>query len=315
MSNGYRSLGIAALAAALLIAFGLGAYWTGLPYPQERYQPYQDGKANDGGALTSVPNITKPVVKRTPCDNPQSETESDLCAQWRAAIAGEKSAYWTFWGFWATLAGMALLTWQIMLTREAVKDTGDATIAMQESNRIADAARRSADNHARSAIRTAKLEALRNQSNAERQMRAYLDFNGIKFLRDENRDTQESFRIGISVTVQNYGQTPAKEVTLSKVYSLKVKGGEWKSLKIDNATEPDNVGRIAASDHAGFELYFDIPRSLWGLLDQGKTVFRVDADISYSDIFDKPQSVSGSYISKFVIMENFGLIAGTRKHT
>ena len=124
MPDGYRSLGIAALAAALFIAFGLGSYWTGLPYPQERYQSYQDGKTDEDGTLATVTNFTAPVVKRTPCYNPQSKTESDLCAQWRAAKAAEKSANWTVYGFWATLAGMALLTWQIMLTREAVKDTG-----------------------------------------------------------------------------------------------------------------------------------------------------------------------------------------------
>lgn len=137
MPRGYRLLGIAALAAALLLAFGLGSYWTGLPYPQERYQAYQDSKSDEGGALATVTNVTASVVKRTPCQNPESETESDLCAQWRAAIAGEKSAYWTFWGFWATLAGMALLTWQIMLTREAVEDTGKATKAMERQNEIA----------------------------------------------------------------------------------------------------------------------------------------------------------------------------------
>ena len=136
MPDGYRSLGIAALAAALFIAFGLGSYWTGLPYPQERYQSYQDGKTDEDGTLATVTNFTAPVVKRTPCYNPQSKTESDLCAQWRAAKAAEKSANWTVYGFWATLAGMALLTWQIMLTREAVKDTGDATIAMRRQNEL-----------------------------------------------------------------------------------------------------------------------------------------------------------------------------------
>lgn len=142
MSNGYRSLGIPALAAALFIAFGLGAYWTGLPYPQERYQPYQSSDKVEERAAATVSNVAARVVERTPCNNPQSEGESDLCAQWRAAKAAEKSANWTVYGFWATLAGMALLTWQIILTREAVKDTGDATVAMQKSNDIAIAAHR-----------------------------------------------------------------------------------------------------------------------------------------------------------------------------
>lgn len=142
MSDGNRSLGIAALAAALFIAFGLGAYWAGLPYPQERYQPYQSSSKVENGATATVSNVTAPVVERTPCNNPQSEGESDLCAQWRAAKAAEKSADWTIYGFWATLIGIALLSWQIILTREAVEDTGLATLAMQRQNEIAESAQR-----------------------------------------------------------------------------------------------------------------------------------------------------------------------------
>lgn len=137
MLRGYRLLGIAALAAALLIAFGLGAYWTGLPHPQERYQPYQDSNAKEGGPLASISNVATRIVERTPCHNPESESESDLCAQWRAAKAAEKSAEWTLYGVIASAIGISFLLWQIMLTREAVKDTGDATIAMQQSNTIA----------------------------------------------------------------------------------------------------------------------------------------------------------------------------------
>lgn len=84
-----------------------------------------------------ISNVAPTVVERTPCNNPQGETESDLCAQWRAAKAAEKSADWSIYGFYATLAGMALLTWQIMLTTKAVKDTSEATAAMREANKIA----------------------------------------------------------------------------------------------------------------------------------------------------------------------------------
>lgn len=109
----------------------------GLPYPQERYQPYQDSNASKGTASASVSNVAKPRGERTPCHNPKSETESDLCAQWRAAKAAEKSAEWTLYGVIASAIGISLLLWQIMLTREALKDTGDATIAMREANEIA----------------------------------------------------------------------------------------------------------------------------------------------------------------------------------
>lgn len=137
MSNGHRGLGLATLVVALLLAFGLGVYWQGLPQPKERYQPYQSSNKVEERAATTIADVAPSVVQRTPCNNPQSEGESDLCAQWRAAKAAEKSADWTKWGVIASIAGISLLLWQIMLTREAVKDTGDATLAMQEANDLA----------------------------------------------------------------------------------------------------------------------------------------------------------------------------------
>lgn len=137
MSGSYKSLAATALIAALALAFALGFYSSGLNYPDQRYQPYQSGKNDKERTESSISDVATTIVKRTPCKQPQSESESDLCAQWRAAKAAEKSADWAVYGFWATLAGMALLTWQIMLTREAVNDTSEATAAMREANRIA----------------------------------------------------------------------------------------------------------------------------------------------------------------------------------
>jgi hypothetical protein len=190
MSNGYRSLGIATLAAALLIAFGLGAYWMGLPYPQERYQPYQSSDKVENGATTTVSNITVPAVERTPCHNPKSETESDLCAQWRSAVAAEKSADWTFYGFWATLAGMALLTWQIMLTREAVQDTGNATLAMQAAN--------------------------------DHEFRAWLDFE----LTDVDLTITDQITCIPHIAIKNLGRSPATFVTC--IPAIKLHGVSFK---------------------------------------------------------------------------------------
>lgn len=142
MSDGYRSIAFAALAVALLLAFGLGAYVTGLPNPQERYQPYQGSQSNEQGPLAAVANVAAGVMKRTPCQNPESETESDLCAQWRAAKAAEKAADWTLYGVIASAMGISLLLWQIVLTREAVKDTGHATVAMVRQNELTEIAQR-----------------------------------------------------------------------------------------------------------------------------------------------------------------------------
>ncbi|MEP7349296.1 MAG: hypothetical protein ABI668_04995 [Sphingorhabdus sp.] len=199
MPNGYRGLGIAALAAALLIAFGLGAYWTGLPNPQQRYQSYQHSKADEGRALSTVANVATTVVERTPCNKPKSETESDLCAQWRAAKAAEKSAEWTVYGFWATLAGMALLTWQIILTREAVKDTGDATLAMQAAN--------------------------------DHEFRAWLDFE----LTHVDLTITDQVICIPHITIKNLGRSPATFVTC--IPAIKLHGVSFKLPNLNDEME------------------------------------------------------------------------------
>lgn len=103
-------------------------------YPQYRYAT--DKPAEIDPATAGVSN-SQPFEYRRPCQNPKGEDESDLCAQWRAAKAAEHSAFWTKWGFWIAVVGSSLLLWQIILTRKAVEDTGDATKAMKEANEIA----------------------------------------------------------------------------------------------------------------------------------------------------------------------------------
>ena len=143
MPNGYRSLAFAASIAALLIAFGLGIYTQGLNSPkQERYQPYRYA-TDEPIQLKSSGSIPPQAPEyRAPCDNPKGREEADLCAQWKSAYAAEDSAFWTKWGFWAGIGGMIGLFWTLYYTREAVKDTGKATAAMQRQNTIAEQGQR-----------------------------------------------------------------------------------------------------------------------------------------------------------------------------
>lgn len=260
MFRGYRLLGIAALTSALLIAFGLGAYWTGLPYPPERYQPYQDGESDKQGTSATIPDVSKPIVQRTPCNNPQSEGESDLCAQWRAAKAAEKSAEWTLYGVIASLIGIALFMWQLALTREAVKDTGDATIAMREANNIA-------------------------KVSAERQLRAYLgvrDFTVTGLRSDETP--------ALRFDIFNSGQTPAREVRYTaKIFGFttdahiaKIKFGKMEHPYSVGVSLPGQVGKAGGILHG---IAFTEEQIEWF---KSEKLYLVYAGIlSYRDIFGK----------------------------
>jgi hypothetical protein len=142
MSGGYRVLFAGALAALLFTAFGFG--WLSghvLNNPsEERYQSYRYAADQPLQINPAAPGraSAQPFEYRSPCDNPKGHDESDLCAQWKAANAAQDGAFWTKWGFWVGVVGSALLLWQISLTREAVEDTSEATLAMKRQNEIAE---------------------------------------------------------------------------------------------------------------------------------------------------------------------------------
>ena len=102
MLRGYRLLIAAALIAAVLSAFGLGSYVTSLAHSAqgESYPSYQSGKSEKDGPLGTIANVSPIKEYRTPCLNPQSGTESDLCAQWKAADAAADSAWWAGFAGW-----------------------------------------------------------------------------------------------------------------------------------------------------------------------------------------------------------------------
>jgi hypothetical protein len=97
-------------------------------------------------AVTSEPakpvKIVQAAVKKPPCGEGQYKSNDDLCAQWKAADAASKAAWWAMVATIITAFGTFGLFWQIKLTREAVQDTGDATVQMSRQTKIAEAAQR-----------------------------------------------------------------------------------------------------------------------------------------------------------------------------
>ncbi|WP_373486681.1 hypothetical protein [Blastomonas sp.] len=152
-------------------------------YPQqERYQSYGPTQQNQPRAAGAVSDSAATPQNKTPCVEPKTEGEADLCAQWRAALAAENSAEWTKWGVILSAVGISFLLWQIILTRQAVTDTGQATKAMIEANDIA-------------------------RKTAQVQMRAYVRFDDIMV-----KDFVPGKIPTYQVTMRNVGQTPAHDL-------------------------------------------------------------------------------------------------------
>ncbi len=77
-----------------------------------------------------------------PCEKDVDRRQSDLCAQWKAAGAADRAAWWAMIGTIVALLGSTGLYWQIHLSRKAVEETSLATKAMAKANEIAVAAQR-----------------------------------------------------------------------------------------------------------------------------------------------------------------------------
>lgn len=152
MLRSYRFLVIAACGLAAIASLGTGAFLGAL------YAPHYGDQAAESAGRTAYPKQHYPSqidrdraglpyfaerIASGPDPDEGSEREKrDLAAQ-------EASALWAFWmlvvsalGVVATMIATGFLLWQIILTREAVEDTGNATNAMIRQNELTEQAQR-----------------------------------------------------------------------------------------------------------------------------------------------------------------------------
>lgn len=174
----------------------MGAYLGSLYSPDHKqYQAVtgnQRGYGDYRGPSQSLPDVSGlPSPIERAIANPSPATGEDH--EKRDLAAQEASALWAFWmvvasfaSVFITAVGTAFLYKQIVLTREAVEDTGRATEAMQRQNEI-------------------------SEEGLEAQARAWLNitisdpprmhiYNGVPTIRGR-------------VFVENIGKTPARGVT------------------------------------------------------------------------------------------------------
>ena len=74
---------------------------------------------------------------RQPCRHPKGREESDLCAQWRAAVAAEQSARWTFWAFFVSALGAGISAAGLCALIYTLKQTERSLGEARDSNEIA----------------------------------------------------------------------------------------------------------------------------------------------------------------------------------
>ena len=215
MLRGYRLL-IAAI-AGLAIAFGAGLCVSGLLLAEQKQERSitidpnaMDASKRPQQYLAERSGI--PASIEAAISNPQPATGQDH--EKRDLAAQEASAAFAWWmvvvsglGFCITTIGTFLLYQQIKLTRRAVEDTGEATVAMREANRIAE-----------------HVSAL--------ELRPYVWFGKI-----EIRDVALGKIPQLVVEVCHAGQTPAYEVRSIVCFALLSPGIDNIRIRFDRTVK------------------------------------------------------------------------------
>lgn len=174
-----------ALAAVWSLTLAAGPQPGAKNQPEKQQSQTQPKSRPTPFAVTTIEpvKVVQPNVNTPPCGPDQYQAKDDLCAQWKAADAASWAATWAMIGTLVAALGTAGLYWQIKLTREAVRDTGEATDAMRKANEIAELTQRV-------------------------QFRPYVAVTEISHSINSNS------RGSIRVTVKNFGGSVAKGVVV-----------------------------------------------------------------------------------------------------
>lgn len=256
----WRGYSAAVLIAAIFALFGL-ALLHSHEAEQDRERPRADTSARyEIGGQYLTPRAGLPAVSEKFAANPEPKStkereERDLAAQ-------EAAAVWSFWmlvvstiGVLTTMVGTGFLLWQISLTREAVEDTGKATLAMEEANKIA------------------KETQAANLAVGQSQVRAYISLSNIDVC-----DHDHGFEVEFDV--ENSGQSPARRVNITFQVSLQAT-----PFSVAPRTMP--LGDFSASHReTGKTFAFKLPEEWDGFVSE-TSVFDIALVATFFDVFEQ----------------------------
>jgi hypothetical protein len=211
--------GIIGLASIFFGAgLALGGNWSNRPYEQSG-KPYASvyrymAKAVDANFAAY------PQVESNKCYNAKDHDVADLCAQWRAAIAGEKAASSASWSNWLAFIGAIASIIGLIALLRSLKQTEHALEAAGEANKIA-------------------VQAAENQTRAWLEVDFTLNMKGQAFRGDLIR--------GI-VSLRNHGPSPALGVT----FRICITTHEKLSAMIENRVTDFVSGEVNWSDYIVF---------------------------------------------------------------
>jgi hypothetical protein len=276
----------------------------GQPPQPERKPETQQARADPAKSETASDAERHAAEYEQPCKGQERNRNSDLCAQWTAADAARDAADWSYVGLWltgASVAGLLITLWfNYAAWDQARKGKNDTARALIAAERSATAANRLADTAER---------------NAERQLRAYLDFDGIR------ADPVELYAgkpppagqkvLRLMVSIRNYGSTPAENVHTSLISKIRhCSSNTTTDLKVDEKV----VSVVAPRDVFHLRYIRLIPDEVLANIESAELISRECLIVTYTDVFGQPHVLRANF-EGIGIRDEFSVLEGSRVST
>lgn len=277
--------------------------------PESKRRPETSTTAEKSDKRDGSPvEVGKPADFGKPCGKEERNRNPDLCAQWIAAEAARDAANWTYAGLWlsgASVVGLFItLGFNYAAWDQVRKSKGDTIRALNAADRSADAA-----------TTLAAVAA----DNAQKQLRAYLDFDFVRV--DENPEfvgplnTEGRTPVLFKVQCRNFGKTPAHNVEMSIASKYRRVNSEKTSYVTSDAKPVTFFAAvIAPTDHFTFNGNWALVAGDAELFASGKVNFHVEIIVTYTSVFGSCHVLRGTYES-MGIKDDFGIVEGTRAST
>jgi len=204
-------------------------------------------------------------------------------AMGRAAIIGGFYGAMTI----ALVFGTFLL--QSSANRRAQEEFGHARRDAQDAAAAAERSIAASIKTAEAAMEQVKIA----RDTAYRQLRAYVDFNGVRWSWGEGNEIGSTPPTTLDTTLRNYGHTPASEVVYKISHSAILDG---RTLDISKVEATGDLHNIAPTDELilnGDNLM--MPEEVWDALKSGRAEFISHIVVTYTDAFEAKHTLKASF--------------------
>lgn len=220
------------------------------------------------------------VYVKVEASQEQARGEQDLSAQQRAASAALVSAVVALLALVATVIGVWFVKRTLDATLKAVEDSGKATEAMQEANRIT-----------LQSVELAELQVALTERSSKQQLRSYLGFKIVE---------HPIFGPGIDPTakfkIKNYGQTPAYQMRFEAALVLAEPVNP--PLAVLDFRPDGSSGTLYPNEEttSHLNLAITLDEDLCALIYEGvELAIYLYGEVKYTDIFKEEHSLHFRY--------------------